>query len=63
MENVEKKFTLNEVEKLIKNAYDVGFCDGEANTDNSEFREYQNAHDFWHKNVNLWLTEEIKYIT
>jgi hypothetical protein len=58
MEN-EKVFTLNEVEKLTKNAYNVGFCDGLEGGDNSEFREYRNEDDFWDKNKKEWLNNEI----
>jgi len=61
MEKNEKKFSLKEVEKLVKNAYEVGFCDGEESSDNQEFREYRNAHDFWFKNMNTWIKGEINY--
>ncbi len=58
MEN-EKTFTLLEIEKLIKNAYNVGFCDGLEGDDNSEFREYKDEDDFWNKNKENWLNQEI----
>jgi hypothetical protein len=58
MEN-EKTFTLLEIEKLIKNAYNVGFCDGLEGGDNSEFREYKDEDDFWNKNKENWLSQEI----
>ena len=51
MEN-EKLFTLSEVEKLTKNAYNVGYFDGLEGGHNLEFREYRNEDDFWDKNKN-----------
>jgi hypothetical protein len=56
----EKKITLLEVEKLIKNAYNVGFCDGLEGGNNAEFREYKDEDDFWDKNKEIWLNQEIK---
>ena len=61
MEN-EKTFTLLEVEKLIKNAYNVGFCDGLEGGDNAEFREYKDEDDFWNKNISSWLNMKIDFI-
>jgi hypothetical protein len=61
MEN-EKKFTLLEVEQLIKNAYNVGFCDGLEGGDNAEFREYKDEDDFWDKNISNWLNNKIDII-
>lgn len=61
MEN-RKTFTLLEVEQLIKNAYNVGFCDGLEDGDNAEFREYKDEDDFWNKNVSNWLKEKIEII-
>ncbi len=62
MRKTEKTFTLDEVERLVKNAYEVGFCDGEEGSDDSEFRIYKNAIDFWKKNVKAWVTKEITYL-
>lgn len=61
MEN-EKTFTLLEIEKLIKNAYNVGFCDGLEGGDNAEFREYKDEDDFWDKNKNQYLNQEINLL-
>ena len=61
MEN-EKKFTLLEVEQLIKNAYNVGFCHGLEGGDNAEFREYKDEDDFWDKNISNWLNNKIDII-
>ena len=61
MEN-EKTFTLLEVEKLIKNAYNVGFCDGLEGGNNAEFREYKDEDDFWNKNISNWLNKNIETI-
>ena len=61
MEN-EKTFTLFEVEQLIKNAYNVGFCDGLEGGENAKFREYKNEHDFWKKNISKWLNDKIETI-
>lgn len=58
----EKIFTLIEVEQLIKNAYNVGFCDGLEGGDNTEFREYKDEDDFWNKNISIWLNEKIDFI-
>ncbi|MDY0253091.1 MAG: hypothetical protein RBR30_01645 [Tenuifilaceae bacterium] len=58
MEN-EKTFTLLEIEKLIKNAYNVGYCDGLEGGNNAEFREYKDEDDFWDKNKENWLSQEI----
>ena len=61
MEN-ERKYTILELEKLIRNAYNVGFCDGLEGGDNSEFRIYKNEDDFWEKNKENWINEEISLI-
>jgi hypothetical protein len=61
MEN-ERTFTFFEVEQLIKNAYNVGFCDGLEGGDNSEFREYKDEDDFWDKNKNKYLNQEINLL-
>lgn len=60
--DTKKSFTLKEVEQLVKNAYNVGFSDGCEDCENPEFRDYRNEEDFWNKNVERWLTEEITYI-
>jgi len=57
MEN-EKKFTIVEVEQLIKNAYNVGFCDGLEGGENDEFREYKDEDDFWEKNKENWINNK-----
>lgn len=57
MEN-EKKFTIVEVEQLIKNAYNVGFCDGLEGGENDEFREYKDEDDFWEKNKENWINSK-----
>lgn len=59
---MKKKFTLLEVEQLIKNAYNVGFCDGLEGGDNAEFREYKDEDDFWDKNISNWLNNKIDII-
>ena len=58
----EKKFTIIEVKKLIKNAYNVGFCDGQEGGDNAEFREYKNEDDFWNKNKEDWINQKINLL-
>ena len=50
-------FSLKEVEKLVKNAYEVGLCDG------IEGKEYVDADDFWNKNVKNWTTKDITYFS
>lgn len=55
----EKFFTLKEVEKLVKNAYNVGFCDGFEGGENDEFRDYKNEDDFWERNISIWSQEKI----
>ncbi len=55
-------FTLEEVEKLVKNAYEVGLCDGIDSCEGEQWREYSNAENFWQKNVKNWTTKEITYI-
>ena len=59
----EKTFTLLELEQLIKNAYNVGFCDGLEGGDNDEFRDYKDEDDFWNKNISNWLNKKIENIT
>ncbi|MFC4263746.1 hypothetical protein ACFOWM_12695 [Ferruginibacter yonginensis] len=58
MENI---FTLEEVEKLVKNAYEVGFCDG-IDSIEIEKTNYSNSNDFWKKNIKDWIAKEISYI-
>lgn len=61
MEN-ERKFTIVEIEHLIKNAYNVGFCDGLEGGENDEFRDYKDEDDFWEKNKENWINnKEIKF--
>lgn len=50
------------MEQLIKNAYNVGFCDGLEGGDNAEFREYKDEDDFWDKNISNWLNNKIDII-
>ena len=54
-------FTLEEVEKLVKNAYEVGLCDGIECANEGE-REYSSTDEFWLKNINNRKTKEIVYI-
>jgi hypothetical protein len=61
--NNEKQFTLKEVEQLVKNAYNVGFCDGLEGGEDPEFRDYIDEDDFWDKNISDWINEPIKYYT
>jgi hypothetical protein len=56
-----KVFTLDEVKKLVINAYEVGYCDGEYRTQN-EFKDYRNAHDFWNRNMKAWVENKINYV-
>jgi len=60
-------FTIKEVERLVKNAYNVGFCDGEDNAwrkdSGDNFRDYKNDEDFWNKNIKGWQTKKITYVT
>ncbi len=58
-----KVFTVEEVKKLVVNAYEVGFCDGSESIsyDNEDFKVYKNATEFWEKNQLDWLTKEINY--
>lgn len=58
--NVEKKFTLKEVEKLVKNAYSVGLCDGIEGGENPQFREYKDEDEFWDLNISIWLNQPIE---
>lgn len=60
--NTEKSFTIKEVEQLVKNAYNVGFCDGLEGGDNPEFRDYLDEDDFWNKNITNWLDKNIENI-
>ena len=59
---IEKNFTLKEIEQLVKNAYNVGFCDGIEGGDNTEFREYNDEDDFWEKNKLQWFNEAIELV-
>lgn len=54
-------FTLEEVEKLVKNAYEVGLCDGIECAEEGE-REYSCTEEFWSKNIKDWRSKEITYI-
>ena len=54
-------FTLEEVEKLVKNAYEVGLCDGIECAEEGE-REYFSTEEFWYKNIKKWKSKEITYI-
>ena len=62
MEKNEKTFTLKEVERLVKNAYEVGLCDGADSVGSNPNKEYLNADDFWNKNIGRWLTQELKFV-
>ncbi|MEO6833349.1 MAG: hypothetical protein ABI378_12455 [Chitinophagaceae bacterium] len=57
----EKKFTLLEVEKLVKNAFEVGFCDG-IDSIELEKTDFINADDFWNQNIENWISKEISYV-
>lgn len=59
--NPEKIFTLEEVEKLVKNAYEVGYCDG-IDSIEIEKTNYSNSNDFWNKNIKDWTSKEISYV-
>ncbi len=59
--NSQKIFTMEEVEKLVKNAYDVGYCDGIDSIEADE-TNYVDSNDFWAKNISDWSTKEILYI-
>lgn len=61
MEN-EKTFTVIEVEQLVKNAYNVGLCDGLEGGNNEEYRDYKDEDDFWDKNKEHWLNQEINLL-
>lgn len=54
-------FTREEVEKLVKNAYEVGLCDGIESSEVGE-REYSSSEDFWKKNWKNWKAKRIDYI-
>jgi hypothetical protein len=62
MSKADKTFSLKEIEQLVKNAYEVGFCDGIESNENSEVQEYIDANDFWNKNVKKWINDEITYV-
>jgi hypothetical protein len=62
MENTIKTFTLEEVERLVKFTYEVGFCDGIDSTYSNDDRDYVDADDFWNKNVMDWISKEITYV-
>jgi|688.fasta_scaffold975087_1 hypothetical protein len=57
----EKIFTSEEVEKLVKNAYEVGYCDG-IDSIEIEKTNYSNSDDFWNKNIKDWTSKEISYV-
>lgn len=59
--NPEKIFTLEEVEKLVKNAYEVGYCDGIDSVE-IEKTNYSNSDDFWNKNIKDWTSKDISYV-
>lgn len=59
MKSKKENFTLEEVEKLVKNAYEVGFCDG---NEPKEMRQYRNSNHFWNSNKISWVNLEIKYV-
>jgi hypothetical protein len=59
---IDKIFTLKEVEQLVKNAYEVGLCDGIESQAEMEERNYSDADDFWNKNITSWINDEITYI-
>ena len=58
MEERKKQFSLKEVEALVKNAYEVGYCDG-VDGDGSYSPD---ADSFWNAHVEDWLTKDITYI-
>ena len=57
MEKGKKQFTLEEIEALVKNAYEVGYCDGV----DSDGIYTPNADEFWNEHIENWLTKEIMY--
>ena len=59
MKSKKEKFTLEEVEQLVKNAYEVGVCDGNE-TKNTQ--QYRNSNHFWNSNKTNWINSEIKYV-
>jgi len=61
MKQPTKTFTLEEVEKLVKNAYEVGYCDGIDRAEAND-SQYLNANDFWNRNIKAWILKEINYI-
>ena len=58
MEKQEKKISLEEVKALVKNAYEVGYCDG-VDSDGSYSPD---SSSFWNSHVDDWLNKEITYI-
>lgn len=52
-------FTLAEVESLVKNAYETGFCDG-VDGDGSYS---PNADSYWEEHIHDWQEGDIRYIT
>ena len=57
----EKIFTMEEIEKLVKNAYEVGYCDG-IDSIEIEKTNYANSDDFWNKNIVDWTSKDISYV-
>lgn len=61
MSNTIKTFTSDEVERLVKNPYEVGYCDG-IDSIESDQTDYLDADGFWNKNVTDWITKKITYL-
>lgn len=59
MKSKKEKFTLEEVEQLVKNAYDVGFCDGKELKD---MQQYRNSNHFWNSKKTKWINSKINYV-
>ncbi len=59
MESKKEIFSLKEVEKLVKNAYEVGLCDGK---EPNHMQEYRNSNHFWYSNKNKWIKSKINYV-
>jgi len=59
MKESKKQFSLKEVEALVKNAYEVGYCDGVDG--NGTYNP--NSNRFWNEHIEDWLTKNIAYIT
>lgn len=50
-------FSMKEVKQLVKNAYEVGYCDGV----DGDGTYSPDADKFWDENIEYWLTHEIMY--